>query len=78
MLVRELLDRHSVGQEVADNGAASDMVRNAGLAGNERGARDLLAALLPIRERTSGTDHPHARATRDALAHWTEATSQRG
>jgi hypothetical protein len=47
--------------------------RFTGLAGDVRGARDLLAALLPIRERVSGADHPLTRATRDELAHWTEA-----
>jgi hypothetical protein len=35
-------------------------------------ARDQHAALLPVRERVSGPEHPDTLATRQALARWTE------
>jgi hypothetical protein len=33
-------------------------------------ARDQYAALLPIRERILGPDHPHTLTNRADLAHW--------
>jgi hypothetical protein len=41
------------------------------MAGDAAGARDQYAALLPIRERVQGPDHPHTLATRNQLASWT-------
>ncbi|WP_396793961.1 tetratricopeptide repeat protein [Microbispora sp. H13382] len=35
-------------------------------------ARDLFAALLPIRERVSGPQHPNTVMTRTSLALWNE------
>ena len=35
-------------------------------------ARDLYAALLPIRERVLGPEHPDTVTTRTRLAYWTE------
>jgi Tetratricopeptide repeat len=35
------------------------------------GARDQFAALLPIRERVVGAEHPHTLADRANLARWT-------
>ena len=43
----------------------------AGYAGDAAGARDQLAALLPIRERVRGPDHPGTLTTRNQLASWT-------
>ncbi len=42
------------------------------MAGDAAGARDQFAALLPVRERVSGPEHPATLAIRDNLAHWTE------
>jgi len=42
-----------------------------GEAGDAAGARDQFAALLPVRERVSGADHPDTLTARDNLAHWT-------
>ena len=42
-----------------------------GEAGDAAGARDQLAALLPIRERVLGPEHPDTLITRHNLAHWT-------
>ena len=42
-----------------------------GEAGEAAGARDQVAALLPIRERVSGPEHPHTLTTRHELARWT-------
>ena len=41
-------------------------------AGDAAGARDQLAALLPIRERVSGAEHPDTQTDRDRLAYWTD------
>ena len=35
------------------------------------GPRDQFAALLPIRERVQGPEHPGTLATRHELAYWT-------
>ena len=42
-----------------------------GQAGDAAGARDQLAALLPIRERVQGPEHPGTLITRANLARWT-------
>ena len=42
-----------------------------GEAGDAAGARDQFAALLPIRERVLGPEHPETLTTRHNLAHWT-------
>jgi hypothetical protein len=42
-----------------------------GLAGPATGARDQLAALLPIDERVLGPEHPDTLAASHGLAHWT-------
>ena len=42
-----------------------------GRAGNPGAARDLITALLPVRERVLGPDHPYILSTRAELAHWT-------
>ena len=42
-----------------------------GEAGDAAGARDQLAALLPIRERVLGPEHPDTLTTRNQLARWT-------
>ncbi len=42
-----------------------------GYAGDAAGARDQLAALLPIRERVQGPEHPDTLTTRANLAAWT-------
>lgn len=48
-----------------------NLARWTGAAGDAAGARDQLAALLPIRERIQGLEHPETLATRDELARWT-------
>jgi hypothetical protein len=42
-----------------------------GEAGDAAGARDQFAALLPVRERVSGSEHRDTLAARANLAHWT-------
>ena len=42
-----------------------------GEAGDAAGARDQFAALVPVRERVSGAEHPATLTTRASLAHWT-------
>jgi len=42
-----------------------------GQAGDAAGARDQFAALLPIRERVDGSEHPSTLAARHNLARWT-------
>ena len=39
--------------------------------GGAAGARDLFAALLPLRERLQGPEHPGTLAARGSLARWT-------
>ena len=39
--------------------------------GDAAGARDQYAALLPVRERVSGAEHPHTLTARGNLARWT-------
>ena len=42
-----------------------------GAAGDKAGARDQLAALLPVHERVSGPQHPDTLTVRNSLAYWT-------
>jgi len=42
-----------------------------GLAGDAAGARDQLAALVPVIERIRGPEHPDALTARSDLADWT-------
>jgi hypothetical protein len=49
----------------------ANLARWTGLAGDAAGARDQLAALLPVRERVQGPEHPDTLTTRADLAHWT-------
>ena len=51
--------------------ARSDTARWTGEAGDAATARDLFAALLPVRERVSGREHPAALTTRHNVAYWT-------
>jgi hypothetical protein len=51
--------------------ARHNLAYSMGDAGDTAGARDQLAALLPIRERVQGTEHPDALTTRNQLARWT-------
>jgi hypothetical protein len=41
------------------------------MTGDAAGARDQYAALLPVRERVQGAEHPGTLTTRANLAHWT-------
>ena len=50
----------------------ANLARFTGEAGDAAGARDRLAALLPVRERVSGVEHPHTQTVRAYLAYWTE------
>jgi len=53
-------------------GARNELARWTGaVGGNAAGARDQLAALLPIIERVEGPEHPHTLNTRGRLARWT-------
>jgi hypothetical protein len=51
--------------------AYNNLAHCIGEAGDAAGARDQFAALLPIRERVLGSDHPDTLATRHNLARWT-------
>ena len=44
-----------------------------GEAGDPAAAKNLLAELLPVRERVSGPDHPDTLAARANLARWTSS-----
>lgn len=46
--------------------------------GAAAGARDQFVALLPIRERILGPEHPHTLTTRRNLAYWTEQAGEGG
>ena len=48
---------------------ASD-ARSAGRTGDAAAARDQFAALLPVRERVCGPEHPDTRETRRSLTWW--------
>jgi hypothetical protein len=62
---------------VAAIAAVASYARWAGEAGDAAGARDQFAALLPIRERVSGPDHPSTVAVRHNLARSTGKAGQR-
>ena len=51
--------------------AQHELARWTGEAGDAAGARDLLAALLPVSERVSGLENPDTLAARHELARWT-------
>jgi hypothetical protein len=48
-----------------------DLASFTGAAGDAAGARDQYAALLPVRERVSGAEHPDTLTARASLASWT-------
>jgi hypothetical protein len=50
--------------------ACANLADWTGMVGDAAGARDQLAALLPIRERVLGREHPDALSTRSNLADW--------
>ena len=50
---------------------AAELAGWTGEAGDAAGARDQFAALLPVRERVLGAEHPDTLATRSNLAYWT-------
>jgi hypothetical protein len=50
--------------------ARHELARWTGRAGDAAGARDQLAALLPVREQVLGAEHPDTLATRHYLARW--------
>jgi hypothetical protein len=50
----------------------NELARWTGQAGNPAAARDLLAQLLPVRERVSGPEHPDTLLARANLDRWTE------
>jgi hypothetical protein len=52
--------------------ARANLAGWSGEAGDAAGARDHLAALLPIRERVLGPEHPRTLAARTDLAYWTQ------
>jgi hypothetical protein len=51
--------------------ARANLAAWTGATGDTAGARDLLAALLPVRERLLGAEHPDTLDTRHQLARWT-------
>ena len=51
--------------------ARDNLARWTGEAGDAAGARDQFAALLPVRERVLGAEHPDTLTTRGNLARWT-------
>ena len=51
--------------------ARHDLAGWTGEAGDPAAARDLYAALLPVRERVLGPEHPDTLITRRQLARWT-------
>ena len=65
-------DSDAHGPEHPDTlGARHELAGWTGMAGDAAGARDQLAALLPIEERVLGPDHPRTLGTRLLLAAWT-------
>jgi len=54
-----------------------NLARMTGEAGDAAGARDQLAALLPMLERVLGPDDPNTRSVRDYLNYWTRRTGRR-
>jgi len=55
--------------------ARANLARWTGEAGEPGGARDHLAALLPVIEQVSGPEHPDTLAVRHELARWTGETA---
>jgi hypothetical protein len=51
--------------------AWADLARWTGRAGHAAAARDQYAALLPVRERVSGAEHPETQHVREELGYWT-------
>ena len=51
--------------------ARANLASWTGQAGDAAGARDQYAALLPVRERVSGAEHPDTLTARANLAYWT-------
>ena len=51
----------------------ADLASMTGKAGNAPRARELFAALLPVRQEVSGAEHPDTLAVRAELAYWTGA-----
>jgi hypothetical protein len=56
--------------------AQRELAHWTGLGGDPAGARDLLAALLPVYERMLGPEHPDSLCTRSNLADWTESAER--
>jgi hypothetical protein len=55
-----------------------NQARWTGGAGDAAGARDLYAALLPVRERVLGPKHPMTLTARSNLAHYTREAARGG
>jgi hypothetical protein len=73
---RQIADAYTAddacGPEHSDTlGARHELALWTGEAGDKSGARDQLAALLPIYDRVLGPDHPHNLEARRGLAEWT-------
>ena len=58
--------------------ARSWLARWTGEAGDAAGARDQLAALLPVIARVFGPEHPETQEVQDNLAHWTGEADRGG
>lgn len=58
------------GDQISVHRLLQNVIRDQ-LTGNAARARDQFAALLPVRKRVLGPEHPSTLATRDSLAHWT-------
>ena len=56
---------------VAAHGNVTATAWRTGMTGDAAGARDQFAALLPVRERVSGPEHPGTLTARSNLARWT-------
>ena len=56
----------------------NQMARWTGMAGDAAGARDQLAALLPVTERVLGPDDPRTLATRGDLVYWRQKAADHG
>jgi hypothetical protein len=54
------------------------LARWTGEAGDAAGARDLLAAVLPVLERVLGAEHPGTISVRTELARWTRQVRETG
>jgi len=56
----------------------ANLANYTGSAGDPAAARDQYAALLPVRERVLGADHPAMRIARDNLAYWIRRAEESG